>query len=401
MEQVVTTSPSVTEYTIEREWRVLVTLAQAYNPAYACETLNWLPMLFSDKVAAEVFTTLTKTKRQTTLALPAELDGLRPYSVVEMKVARDRMFARASMENIIPDFQANLGDALAKIALDVERPDANKTDEEKEKKLASEIEAIIRAVKKGGESLALAASASPTQRKIQSTLGDLTRVYWEKANELSNPVGTGIAGLDRVMSGGLHAGRLLVLLAGPGAGKTSLANQIAEHVSWKGRPVVYVSTEEAIGTLQGKTLARLGRINYSDVLRGTEACRAKIDAGLALMVARESAERLLYLEESGADLESMKEIAMEHFGRYNEDNGGGPGVIVIDYLQKMARAICKATGQEMRVVVGTLCEDLRSMARMLNCTVIVLGALNRASGYDNTNIMSGGKDRATLSTVPM
>ena len=133
-----------------------------------------------------------------------------------MKVARDRMFARASMENIIPDFQANLGDALAKIALDVERPDANKTDEEKEKKLASEIEAIIRAVKKGGESLALAASASPTQRKIQSTLGDLTRVYWEKANELSNPVGTGIAGLDRVMSGGLHAGRLLVLLAGPG-----------------------------------------------------------------------------------------------------------------------------------------------------------------------------------------
>ena len=54
------TSPSVTEYTIEREWRVLVTLAQAYNPAYACETLNWLPMLFSDKVAAEVFTTLQK-----------------------------------------------------------------------------------------------------------------------------------------------------------------------------------------------------------------------------------------------------------------------------------------------------------------------------------------------------
>ena len=50
----------------------------------------------------------------------------------------------------------------------------------------------------------------------------------------------------------------------------------------------------------------------------------------------------------------------------------------------------------MRVVVGTLCEDLRSMARMLNCTVIVLGALNRASGYDNTNIMSGGKESGDI-----
>ena len=52
---------------------------------------------------------------------------------------------------------------------------------------------------------------------------------------------TGVAGLDRLLSGGLRRGGLHVLLGGPGAGKSVLAHQIGAHLIRSGGKVLYLT----------------------------------------------------------------------------------------------------------------------------------------------------------------
>ena len=52
---------------------------------------------------------------------------------------------------------------------------------------------------------------------------------------------TGVAGLDRLLAGGLRQGGLHVLLGGPGAGKSVLAHQIGSNLIRRGGKVLYLT----------------------------------------------------------------------------------------------------------------------------------------------------------------
>lgn len=58
-------------------------------------------------------------------------------------------------------------------------------------------------------------------------------------------VSTGVSGLDEILGGGLPAGRVILILGGPGTGKTILATQFIMDGLNKGEGAVFVSLEEA------------------------------------------------------------------------------------------------------------------------------------------------------------
>src|SRR6266700_5655425 len=134
MESFMIANPSVTAYNTEQEWRVLLALAQAFNPAYACEVLNWRQELFTDNQTRAAFETLRHTKRQATLAPPPGFGSLSPYSDSELREVRGRMAAHALIESILPAYQGNLGDALVRAKMNLEKPEKTRTAEEKQKK---------------------------------------------------------------------------------------------------------------------------------------------------------------------------------------------------------------------------------------------------------------------------
>ncbi len=216
------------------------------------------------------------------------------------------------------------------------------------------------------------------------TQGDLAAAYWQRIAEQREAAPTGFARLDQALGGGLQPGRLMIVLGAPGKGKTTLANQIAEHVASACRPVVYVTMEDPAWALLAKTIARMGRLDYGAVLQGRAAIRQAINATLAELAARPSAQRLLYMEQPGRlSLAALQERAAEHFATFSTANGGGPGVLVLDYLQRAARASMPAGVQsELRLAVSALTDQLRDLARELDCTVLALGSQNRA-GYGN------------------
>lgn len=210
-------------------------------------------------------------------------------------------------------------------------------------------------------------------------------------------VGTGIAGLNNMLSGGLESQRLLALLGGPGGGKTSLANQIAVHAADSGRPVLYVTSEDIPFNLLAKTLARQGKIDFSAVLKGYEDKKELISQALASYRNSPAATRLRYLDATvGTSLSIIQACAAAHFEAFKY---GGNGILVIDYLQRLARSLSayRDGKQDIRLAVTGIAEELRKIATELDCCVIALASQNRNSGYSaDRNALATGKESGDI-----
>lgn len=230
---------------------------------------------------------------------------------------------------------------------------------------------------------------------------DLAGAYWDKVKVRKKTATTGFTGLNDILSGGLEAGRLVGMLGAPNCGKTTFTHQVADYVANSGRPVLYVTSEDTPDALFAKTLARIGKLNYTAVLKGYETEQEKINRALALQMDQPSVDRLRYLDATnGISLDLIKEKAQAHFARYtDESKGGGPGVLVVDYLQRIARAIKTVGGmsQDLREVVTLVTERLRAMALELNCTVIAIASQNRAGyGRGESGAMASAKESGDI-----
>ena len=218
----------------------------------------------------------------------------------------------------------------------------------------------------------------PSDSITEVSTADLLAGFWERAQARKIAAPTGLGSLDKALNGGFQAKRLMVLLGAPGSGKTSLANQIAEKVAQE-RPVLYVTSEDAPDILLAKTLSRIAGIQYSAVLYGWADHRVDIWHAIEQLQERPSARLLRYLDVTGGaiSLDELRDRAQAHFAEEK-----GPGLIVVDYLQRMARATRDLGGiKELREAVTYLTEQLRAMACDLSCTVLAVASMNRASGY--------------------
>ena len=222
-------------------------------------------------------------------------------------------------------------------------------------------------------------SNAPVDMSVRDLLGD----YWNQVATRKNTATTSFKLLDDALSGGFEPQRLVGLLGAPNCGKTTFAHQMADFIADSGRPVLYVTSEDTPSALLAKTLARTGKIKYTAVLKGWESEKANINAALAGQLDRVSSDRLRYLDAiGGVGLDVIRDKALAHFELFSDpDKKGGPGVLVIDYLQRLTRSIKVRSGQggDLRETVTMITERLRSLACELNCTVIAITAQNRAS----------------------
>src|ERR1700674_5519213 len=97
----------IAQPTVEEEWRVVLSLAQAPSPMQACRAANWRRELFTDEAVLTAFDRLLGAQRPVPLPLPPALDGLVAYIDEELRQVRQRMARAALLTRYLPAYQGN------------------------------------------------------------------------------------------------------------------------------------------------------------------------------------------------------------------------------------------------------------------------------------------------------
>jgi replicative DNA helicase len=234
-----------------------------------------------------------------------------------------------------------------------------------------------------GEVLKIVSDLEATQRLagVAKTEGEELEAFFA-ALEARQKVGndfqgldTGLMHLNRVING-LTAG-LFILGAMPSVGKTTFAKQIADVVVEKHADAacLFVSLEQSKEELRIKTLSRLSGIENRDMQRGR--LDTKEAAWSKVVEAKEAfalfAGRLQVLEGDRTTTPDRIRLAALQLRQKTQ---AGRLLIVVDYLQIVP------TDKEFndpRQKVDFVVSELRRIARDLDCPVLAIASINRAS----------------------
>lgn len=101
--------------------------------------------------------------------------------------------------------------------------------------------------------------------------GGLMTLGGKGARSSQRYISTGSPGFDRVMGGGLLAGRVVLLGGFAGAGKTRLLLAISDHIAKTQGIVIYASGEESAGDINS-IAGSLGLVNDRVKVLGNQSC---------------------------------------------------------------------------------------------------------------------------------
>jgi len=182
-------------------------------------------------------------------------------------------------------------------------------------------------------------------------------------------IGTGFSKLDE-MTGGFHAGELIILAARPSMGKTALALNIAQHVATKlDKAVAVFSLEMSKESLLTRMLCASARVDSqkfrSGYLNSEERQRLQVSASQLVRAP-------LFIDDTaGANLMDMH----AKLRRLQAERKQDLGLVVVDYLQLMSgRGRFENRNQE----ISTISRGFKLLSKELNVPMLVLSQLSRA-----------------------
>ena len=214
---------------------------------------------------------------------------------------------------------------------------------------------------------------------IKAALRDLVDDIDRRFNRGTELAGlpTGFPDIDK-RTGGLEPGGLYVLAAAPGAGKSTLTLNIAEHIAGHAEGnVLFWSGEMRARALVARMVATKGGIGRDRLRSGqlTDDEWPKLTLAVSLL----SECRMLLDATPGATVNDLRARARR------VARAGGLSLIVVDYLQRM-----RGTGDTRAQEVASISLGLKTLAMELGVPVIAVSSLNRDLGKrpDKRPVMS-------------
>lgn len=182
---------------------------------------------------------------------------------------------------------------------------------------------------------------------------------------------TGLRDLDKQI-GGLSGGRLTILAARPGMGKTALATGIAESIAASAGPVIIFSQEMPRAQLGMRmACARAG----ASVFQGLNGWLQDRDRANVLRAMDDMRALPIWIDDTPAltlmRLRAKTRTATARAGRR-------PRLIVVDYLQLMTSPPSGDGRRQTRDrELSEITAGLKQLGKELDCAVLLLSQLNR------------------------
>jgi replicative DNA helicase len=209
-----------------------------------------------------------------------------------------------------------------------------------------------------------AAAGGGTLNATEASFGDDLR---ERRSGTRRACPTGLDALDEKLEGGLRQG-LYLLAAPPGAGKTTLALQVGEHVARARRRVLFVALEMPRWDLETRLVA--ARLGWSwPKVRGAQYLDER-EVGEVLAARAELSRECSGLEilETGHNRMTVADIR-------REVERTAPALVVIDYLQAVAPD--PHWQGDRRNAVGTNAYALKTLSTRAKVPILALSSVSR------------------------
>jgi replicative DNA helicase len=182
---------------------------------------------------------------------------------------------------------------------------------------------------------------------------------------------SGFKDIDAV-TGGFQPGNLIIVAARPAMGKSALVANIAENVAVKKKqPVAFFSLEMSEVELAQRFIACRARIPGDKLRKGQVAQK---DWPQVVRACNELEDAPLWFDDS-SDLGILDLRAKARRLHTQEQDKGGLGLVIVDYLQLMRADDHRANRVEQ---VGQMSRGLKILARELEVPVLAISQLSRA-----------------------
>lgn len=164
---------------------------------------------------------------------------------------------------------------------------------------------------------------------------------------------------------GLFGGRMYVIGARPGDGKSIAAHQIGEHAAAQGHPAIVFSAEMGADEVTGRVVSAGAQVEIRDINRREldhDSWRRVNE-----YVDRAQDYPLFIVDKSDLSIPYIRSVCR------NQKRRTGLDVIVIDYLQLLTADRSQSREQQ----VAQISRQLKILARELDASVVVPAQLNR------------------------
>ena len=228
---------------------------------------------------------------------------------------------------------------------------------------------------------------------------DLTEFFEKIITEAYKPYKTGLHFFDNLLSGGIIQQSLLLLMAAPGTGKTTLAQQIAETMAEAHKPVIYFNFEMSREQMLAKAIsAKLyhngGEKNALQILQGydwTIEERGQIES----VIEEYRRDNYPYIKYNPAgtssDLQELLEY-LDNIGKAAKARGEQAPAAVIDYLH----LIKSRAGLDAQELIKQAITGLKDYAKNYDTFVICIVATNRTSNSSGRLTLESGRDSSNI-----
>ena len=217
--------------------------------------------------------------------------------------------------------------------------------------------------------------------------------------EAYKPYKTELSFFDDLLGGGVIQQSLLIVMAAPGTGKTTLCQQIAEEMAAHQKPVIYINLEmsreqmlaKAISywmAKDGKSLTALNVLQGYSWGSGTrEMVTVAIDA-----YRKKTYPYIQYNPgNTGSDLDSILDY-LRSVGERAKASGQQAPAVIVDYLH----LVSTSKGLDNQELIKQTVTGLKKYAIDYNSFVIGISATNRISNAAGKITMESGRDSSNI-----
>lgn len=195
--------------------------------------------------------------------------------------------------------------------------------------------------------------------------------------------------LNNILTGGLHGGKLYVLGAPPGAGKTTFCANLGDYAAEQDFPVLFISYEMSKEQLITAGISRAGGINstliekrvwnkYDDTGRESFIRDRLLEAAATY---GNSVGEMLSIVEAGPDTTAAVISGLIRNFRFGKGlSEDSPGLVVIDYMQLVPSGDEKLdSGVNETFRMNKVAVQLKQLARDNNVAVMAISDITKAA----------------------